>query len=100
DISWEPRGKLDGLIYVIEAYSDIVALALSAVLGGACAWMVRHRLLHVHPFGWVLMGMATVVYLLMPRVLFATYMADQRMPVAVPLMIISLDCCGLVPPRV
>jgi len=89
DISWEPRGKLDGLIYVIEAYSDIVALALSAVLGGACAWMVRHRLLHVHPFGWVLMGMATVVYLLMPRVLFATYMADQRMPVAVAFMIIA-----------
>jgi hypothetical protein len=89
DMSWEPRGKLDGLIYVIEAYADIVALALSAVLAAACAWMVRHRLLQVHPFAWVLMGMSIVVYLLMPRVFFATYMADQRMPVAIAFMIIA-----------
>jgi hypothetical protein len=51
--------------------------------------MVRHRLLQVHPFAWVLMGMAIVVYLLMPRVFFATYMADQRMPVAIAFMIIA-----------
>ena len=89
DMSWEPRGKLDGLIYVIEAYADIVAVALSAVLAAACAWMVRHRLLLVHPFAWVLSGMSIVVYLLMPRVFFATYMADQRMPVAIAFMIIA-----------
>src|SRR5262249_52934076 len=89
DMSWEPRGKLDGLIYVIEAYADIVAVALSAVLAAACALMVRHRLLLVHPFACVLSGMAIVVFLPMTRVCFVTYMADQRMPVAIAFMIIA-----------
>jgi hypothetical protein len=86
---WEPRGKIDGLIYVIEVYSDVVALALAAMFVGAIAWAIRHRLLRIHPFAWVLLLMATAVYLLMPRTLFATYMADQRLPVGIAFMMIG-----------
>ena len=32
---WEPRGKIDGLIYAIQVYSDIVAFALVAAISGA-----------------------------------------------------------------
>lgn len=35
DISWEPRGKIDGLMFVIELYSDIVAFILAATLAAA-----------------------------------------------------------------
>ena len=86
---WEPRGKIDGLIYVIEVYSDLVALALTAIFIGAIALTMRHRLLHVHPFAWALLVIATAVYLIMPRTLFATYMADQRLPIGVAFMMIG-----------
>jgi hypothetical protein len=89
DYDWEPRGKIDGLIYVIEVYSDIVAFILAASIGAAAIWAVRHRLLHFHPVGWFLLLVGCVIYLAMPRVLFATYMADQRLPIAVAFMLIA-----------
>lgn len=88
-VEWEPRGKIDGLIYVIEVYSDVVALALAAIFCVAIAWAVRHRLLRIHPFAWVLVAIATAVYLAMPRTMFATYMADQRLPIAIAFMMIG-----------
>jgi hypothetical protein len=86
---WEPRGKIDGLIYVIEVYSDVVALALTAIFAGAIAWAMRHRLLRIHPIAGVLLLLAMMVYLIMPRTLFATYMADQRLPIGVAFMMIG-----------
>jgi len=84
---WEQQGKIDGLIYVIEVYSDIVAFALAAILVTAAAWAVRHRLLRLHPIGFVLLAVGGFVYLIMPRVLFATYLADQRLPIALAFMV-------------
>lgn len=89
EISWEPRGKLDGLMYVIELYSDIVAFALTATLAGAATWAARRGLLRVHPVGWVLLAVGAVVYLTLPRVMFATYMTDQRLPIALAFMLIG-----------
>ncbi len=48
----------------------------------AAAWAVRHRLLRTHTFLFFLLVIAGAVYLALPRTVFATYMADQRMPVA------------------
>jgi hypothetical protein len=86
---WEPRGKIDGLMYIIEVYSDVVALTLTAIFVGAIVWALRQRLLHIHRFAWVLLLISTAVYLTMPRTLFATYMADQRLPIGVAFMIIG-----------
>lgn len=90
---WEPRGKIDGLAFVIEDYSDIAAFAITGIIVVACVWAVRHRLLRMHPLGWVLLAVSTVVYLAMPRVLFASYMADQRLPIAIAYM--TLGCVDL-----
>jgi hypothetical protein len=89
DYDWEPRGKIDGLIYVIEVYSDIVAFVVVAVIGAAAIWAFRRNLLHFHPFGWLLLLIGCLIYLAMPRIMFATYMADQRLPVAVAFMLIA-----------
>lgn len=89
DIAWEPRGKIDGVMYVVETYSDVVAIALMAAVAAAAGWAVRHRLLRVHPIGWVLLVVGSLVYLAMPRVLFASFMADQRMPVALAFMLLG-----------
>src|SRR3569623_3278608 len=86
---WERLGKIDGLIYVIQCYSDIVALSLIALLTAGAVWTVRHRLLRIHPLFWVLLVISIAVYLAMPRVLFATYMGDQRLPIAFAFMLIA-----------
>jgi hypothetical protein len=89
EYEWEPRGKIDGLIYVIEVYSDIVAFALIAAVAGAFIWAARHRLFHFHPVGWPLLVIGSLVYLALPRTLFAVYMADQRLPIALAFMLIA-----------
>ena len=86
---WEPRGKIDGLMYVIQVYSDIVAFSLVAIFVTALAWAARHRLLRMHPAGWLILAIGTVVYLAMPRTLFASYIADQRLPIAIAFMLLA-----------
>jgi len=89
EYGWEPRGKLDGLIYVIQAYSDIVAFAMVAAVTTAFVWAVRHRLFRFHPVGWSLLAIGSVIYLAMPRTLFNVYVADQRLPLALAFMLIA-----------
>ena len=86
---WEQQGKIDGLTFVIETYSDIVAFALTAIVATAGIWAARHRLLRMHPLGPLILALGGAVYLVMPRVLFATYMADQRLPIALAFMVVA-----------
>jgi hypothetical protein len=88
---WEQRGKLDGLMFVITDYSDIVAFALIAAVAGSIVWAVRHRVLHFHPLVFVLMGVGAAVYFALPRIMFDTYMTDQRVPLGVAFMLLA---CG------
>jgi hypothetical protein len=89
--SWEQRGKLDGLIYIIANYSDIAAFALVIVLVGGAIWAIRHRVLKFHPLALVLLVVGGVVYFALPRVMFDTYMADQRLPPGIAFMLFA---CG------
>ncbi|MCZ0732842.1 hypothetical protein [Phreatobacter sp. AB_2022a] len=89
DNSWEPKGKIDGLIYVIEIYSDAVAFALTGIVVVAAAWALRHKVLRFHAITWPLLVVSAIVYMAMPRVMFGSYLADQRLPVAVAYMLIA-----------
>src|SRR6476469_7369656 len=89
DFNWELNGKLSGLIFVIEVYSHSATLFLAAIVAAAAVWSIRHRALHFHPCGWVLLVVGGVTYFVMPRVMFDTYMADQRLPIALAFMIIA-----------
>jgi hypothetical protein len=86
---WERLGKIDGLIYAIEVYSDIAAFALLAIVIAGVVWAVRRNLLRFHPLFWMIGAVAGIIYLLMPRVMFATYMADQRLPIAFAFMLVA-----------
>jgi hypothetical protein len=90
---WEPLGKLDGIINVVAVYSDIVTFGLMAIVIAGGVWAVRRRLLRFHPLGWWIAGVGLVVYLALPRVMFDSYMADQR--VAVPLAYMLIACANV-----
>jgi len=86
---YEKLGKIDGLVYVVEVYSDIVAFLLIAGVAAGAIWAARHRLLQLHPLGWAFLGVGAAVYIAMPHMLFDTFMADQRLPIALAFMVIA-----------
>jgi hypothetical protein len=89
DFGWEADGKIDGLIMVFKTYYDLIAIILGAVVATAAIWAMRYRALHFHRFGWFLLGVGGLVYLAMPRVLFATHLADQRLPIGLAFMVVA-----------
>src|SRR5262245_24903296 len=89
DFTWELNGKLNGLLFVIEVYSRSATFFLATIVAIATVFAVRHRALQFHRFGWMLLAVGGVTYLALPRVLFDTYMADQRLPIALAFMIIA-----------
>ena len=91
DISWDQRGKLDGLMFIFSNYTDIAAFALIAIMAASAIWSVRHRVLQFHPLVFVLLVVGGAVYFALPRVMFDTYMADQRVPIGVAFMVFA---CG------
>lgn len=92
-LSWELPGKIDGLIYVIEVYSHSVALLLIGIIAFLVGWALRDRALSFHTFGVALLAVGAVIYMALPRMLFDTYMADQRLPIS--LAFILLACVDL-----
>jgi hypothetical protein len=89
DWEWDSLGKIDGLIYAVETYSDIVAFVLTACVVVAAIWAARHKILKFHPFLLALLIVGGVIYMAMPRVLFASYLADQRLPIAIVFMAVA-----------
>jgi hypothetical protein len=90
-IYWDQRGKIDGLMYVISDYSDIAAFGIVGVMVAAIVWAVRHRVLRFHRLVLVLMVVGGAIYLILPRVMFDTYMTDQRVPIGIAFMLFA---CG------
>ena len=86
---WELSGKLDGLLYVIEVYSHFAALALTGIVAFAAGFGLRHRALQFHSAGWALLIIGSITYFAMPRIIFETYMADQRLPISLAFMVIA-----------
>jgi hypothetical protein len=86
---WELNGKLDGLLYVIEVYSHFAALLLTGIVAFAAGFGLRHRALLFHSTGWALLIIGSLVYFAMPRIIFETYMADQRLPISLAFMVIA-----------
>jgi hypothetical protein len=88
---WDQGGKIDGLMYVFSDYSDIVAFGLIAAMVGGIVWAIRHHVLRFHPLVFVLMVVGGAVYFALPRTMFDTYMADQRIPLGIVFMLLA---CG------
>jgi hypothetical protein len=88
---WDQRGKMDGLMYVVSNYSDIVAFLILITMVAGIVWAVRHRVLRFHPVVFALLIVGAAVYFALPRIMFDTYMTDQRVPLGVVFMLFA---CG------
>jgi hypothetical protein len=86
---WELEGKLDGILYVVEVYSHLIAVLMTGIVAFAVGWAIRHGALRLHGFGLLLLGVGGVAYLALPRMIFDTYMADQRLPISLVFMAIA-----------
>ncbi len=86
---WQSTGKLDGLLYVIETYSDIVAFALTFLVAACGIWVARRRMLRIHAMLAILLIVGGLVYVALPRMLFASYLADQRLPIAIAFFVLA-----------
>lgn len=87
--TWELPGKAEGLAYIIEVYSHGAAFFFTAAIAFAIGWVTRHRALSFHVVGMALLAIGVTVYMLLPRVIFETYMADQRLPISLAFMLIA-----------
>jgi hypothetical protein len=87
--SWELPGKLEGLVYIIEVYSHGAAFFFTAAIAFAIGWALRDRALRFHAIGVGLLAIGIAVYVALPRVIFETYMADQRLPISLAFMLIA-----------
>ena len=89
DTYWEFWGKFEGLLLVFTVYYYSVAALIITALALALIWAMRRRVLRLHPLAGPLLLIGAVVYLAMPRAIFATHLADQRLPVALAFMLIA-----------
>jgi hypothetical protein len=87
--TWELPGKLEGLSYIIEVYSHGAAFFFTAAVAFAIGWATRHRAVSFHAVGVGLLAIGVAVYMALPRVIFETYMADQRLPISLAFMLIA-----------
>jgi hypothetical protein len=87
--TWELPGKLEGLVYIIEVYSHGAAFFFTAAVAFAIGWATRHRAISFHAVGVGLLAIGVLVYMALPRVIFETYMADQRLPISLAFMLIA-----------
>jgi hypothetical protein len=89
--SWELEGKLDGILYVFQLYFPVPALVVAGLVLIVAGLAMYCRVLRFHAVGWMLLLVAAVIYVVMPRIIFDTYMADQRLPISIAFMVLA---CG------
>ena len=88
DYDWESTGKLDGIYYIFQNYSDLFDLSVMALVIAGVIWAARTRMISLHPVGWWLLALGIVVFMAMPRQFFSSWEADQRLPIALVFLLI------------
>jgi hypothetical protein len=89
NFDWQLTGKIEGVSFVIEVYSHEVAFLLTIVVACAAGWALHRRALSFHAFGLVLLAIGAITYMVLPRVMFDTYMVDQRLPIGLAFILVA-----------
>lgn len=86
---WELTGKIEGIKLAINVYYLWIGLVVCAALALVAVFAARRGVLRFHPLGWSLLISGIVLYMAMPRAIFAAHLADQRLPIAILFMLIA-----------
>lgn len=89
EVLWLPQGKMDGIYSIFQLYGDVSDMVFASAIVAGAVWLTRRRLLRLHAAGWLLFALSAAVFLAMPRVLFGSWLADQRMPIAIVFLILG-----------
>jgi hypothetical protein len=89
DFYWELNGKISGFIFVVDLYSDDAAALLLAAVICAAGWALWNRALSFHRFGLALLAIGALIYMALPRVMFDTYLVDQRLPISLAFILVA-----------
>ncbi len=89
DYYWKLHGKISGVSYVVEVYSHEIAFLLTVAVAAGIGWALHRRVLSFHPLGPMLLLVGGIAYLALPRVIFQTYMVDQRLPIALAYILVA-----------
>jgi hypothetical protein len=80
---------MDGLAMVFRTYTDTWDLTVLWLAVAALGWALHKRLLSIHPAAFSLLLFGGAVFLAMPYTFFGSDMADQRLPVALLVLLIG-----------
>lgn len=83
DYFWESQGKFEAIRLFVSVYSDLADIPFLILLAAAIATAVRRGLVRFHPAGLLVAGAITAAFLAMPEKAFGSWMADQRLVVAI-----------------
>lgn len=89
EVLWLPAGKMDGIYSIFQLYGDVSDMVFAAAVAAGALWLHRRHVLRLHPAGWVLFVLSAAIFMAMPRVLFGSWLADQRMPIAIVFLLIG-----------
>lgn len=87
DYLWDLHGKIDAVLMAFSSYSDLADIAIAVALALSFVFAWRRGLIRFHRLAGVFLVISGAVFLVMPMMLFGSYMADQRMPIAIVLML-------------
>jgi len=82
EFEWSSQSKIDGLMTVIRNYDDSLDLGLLGLAAVAFAWGLQRGLVRFHPVALPYLLISIVTYMVLPNVLFGSYMGDQRLAIA------------------
>ncbi len=94
DMVWERQGKFEAVETFLSVYSDLADVPFLVLIAVAIGVAIRRGLVRFHPAGVIIAVVITVVFLIMPRQAFGSWMADQRLVVGIFFLVlgfISID---------
>lgn len=91
---WESHGKIQAIEILLSVYSDYADIPFLALIIAAIVVATRRGLVRFHMAGVIIAIALTIAFIIMPRQAFGSWIADQRLVVAIFFMslgFISID---------
>jgi hypothetical protein len=89
EYQWDLHGKIDAVLMTFSSYSDLADISIATALAVAFVIAWRRGVIRFHRIAGTFLVVSGAVFLIMPSMLFGSYMADQRMPIAIVLVLVG-----------